>query len=190
MQADTRLGLACRTNSLDRLSGPPIIQLALTDSIVDALVITRHPCFLKPLDIPQKWLQISFVFPYASAPCVHLCFICLHARPSEHMWGLVCVLASLCLYSIQACYSELKPAGTAEEGVYRVRSKKRARNHKGRREWSIQLLSFCGQKKKKSWQEEGARPAVLKSPLERDDLGKKVKDKNKEMRQKHEGRVC
>lgn len=35
--------------------------------------------------------------------------------------------------------------------MHRVRSNKRARNHKGRREWSIQLLSVVAKNRKQLW---------------------------------------
>lgn len=98
VQADTRQGVVCLTNSLDRLPGPPPAQPALTDSTADVLVITKHPCFLKPSDIPQKWLKISFVCVYASARvCIDTVYACMHIGRCTCEGLCVCLRLYVCI---------------------------------------------------------------------------------------------
>lgn len=135
-----------RTLSFDWLPGPPPPQPALTHS--NPLVITTHPCFFKPQDIPHKWLQFPFC-AYASAH-VHIYAVCACVLPC----GSTCEDLCACLCACSCVYKVKRSVTDGGRQLCGVKSIKSGRGiTKGRREWRIQLLSTEA-KTPENWQRE------------------------------------
>lgn len=133
-QADTREGLVCLTDGFDRLPGPPPTQPALTDSITDACNYDTS-LLLYTFRHTKKVTSATFCV-CTHRPRIYTVYACICQCTCEGLCACVCV----CI----ACRSVTKGGrqlGLLRRGVCGVRSNKRARNHKGRREWRIQLLS-------------------------------------------------
>lgn len=86
--------------------------------------------------------QKGFRVPFCAITCASALELYVHPCASGYTCGgmLACVLASVYMYS---CYYVSKAAGTPEKGVCVCMcvggSSAKARYHKGRREWRMQL---------------------------------------------------